>query len=313
MSQTLSLSLRPASLDSFIGNTSVTASIKKQLAERVPAAILLSGQPGTGKTTLARIIASLVNPGVEDLDVENINGASDNGIDRIRELITGAAYCPFSGQKKVVVIDEAHQLTGAAQQALLIPTETDNTSTLWVFTSSNPDKLDKALRSRCVHYALKPMGEAETRALVQRAVENTGSEYDSTTFVAHMVKSRIGSPREILMAWERYSSGTPLAQCVSASEHNAEYMEIASAIISGDWNKTRTLLQPIQVADAKALRTIVAGRLRQSLLQMEAGAKAAAVATCVVGLGNANFEEGIAYSTAVGLFYKTTMAIAGAK
>src|SRR5882757_8588798 len=185
MSQTLSLSLRPSTLDSFIGNESVTASIKKQLEERVPVAILLSGQPGAGKTTLARIITNIVNPGVENPDAENINGASDNGIDRIRELIQGAAYCPFSGQRKVIVIDEAHQLTGAAQQALLIPTEIDNASTLWIFTSSNPDKLDKALRSRCVHYALKPMGEAATRALVQRAAENTGTEYDSTMFIAH--------------------------------------------------------------------------------------------------------------------------------
>lgn len=314
MSQTLSLSLRPSTLESYIGNPGVVEAVKNQLSSRVPAAILLSGAPGVGKTTMARIIAKMVNPGEDEPSVENINGASDNGIDRIRELIEGASYCPLSGQRKVVVIDEAHQLTNSAQQALLIPTEPDKSyTTLWIFTSSNPDKMDKALRSRCVHYALKPMGEIEIRALVQRAAENTESQFDTTSFIALMVKSRVGSPREILMAWELYSSGTPLVQCVTSAEHQAEYVDIARAVVKGDWNACRTLLSQIPTADSRALRSIVSGFLRSALIKTEPGTKAAALATCVVGMGSSSFEDGLSWSATVGLFYKTCAAISGGK
>lgn len=314
MTQTLSLNLRPATLESFIGNPNVTASIHKQLSERVPVAILISGIPGAGKTTLARIISRIVNPGVDNPDVENINGGADNGVDKVRALIEGAAYCPFSGQKKVVIIDEAHALTGAAQQALLIPCELDDSSTLWIFTSSNPDKLDKALKSRCVHYALKPMGEVETRALVQRAAENTGSEYDTTTFIAHMVTSQITSPRDILMCWERYASGTPLKDCRTGEMQEPIYADIAKAVLKGDWNRTRGYLEQLKIADFRGLRAVLSHFLKTALLNEQIGVRADTLSEALMGMlqyGGGSYEDGIAYSGLVGIMYRCCKKLKG--
>jgi ribosomal protein S17E len=176
------------------------------------------------------------------------------------------------------------------------------------------EKLDKAFRRRCVHYVLKPMTELEIKALVQRAAENSSLDYDTTTFIAHIIKAKVGSPGEIIAAWEKYSSGTPLAECLIDSAHQAEYRDIALAVTKGDWNTCRSLLAQVQTADSRALRGIVAGFLRSALVKQDVGPKAAALATCVVGMGSAGgFEDGLSWSATCGLFYKTCVAIAGAK
>lgn len=317
MTQTLSLSLRPATLESYIGNPSVTAAIKAQLAQRVPVAILLTGDPGCGKTTLSKIIARMVNEGLEesDLDIQELNGSADNGIDQIRELIDQSKYRPFTG-RRVVIINEAQGLTSAAKQALLDPMESKSDSTLWIFTSmadrmDKDEKLDKAFRRRCTHYKLQPMSELEVRALVQRAAENSTNQYDTSTFIAHIIKSKIGAPGEILAAWELYSSGTPLASCVTSAAHNADYREIANSVLKGDWTRTRELLSTISNSDSRGLRSIVAGYLRGALLKSDAGPRADALATCLVGLGSVQFEDGVAFGVLVGLLQKACKQLGG--
>jgi DNA polymerase-3 subunit gamma/tau len=313
-----SVALRPASLDSFIGNPSITAAIAKQLSERIPVAILLTGEPGVGKTTLSKIIARMVNPGFEetDLDIKEVNGSSDNGIDAIRDLIEQSRYRPLSGHRRVIIVNEAQGLTSAAKQALLDRIESTDETTLWIFTSmalklDKDDKLDKAFRRRCVHYSLKLMSELEIRALVQRAAENTKSTQDTAAFITHVVRSRVGSPGEILAAWELYSSGTPLADCITAASYNADYRDIASAVLRGDWNVTRGMLEKIPLSDSRGLRAMVSGYLRSALLKSEAGAKADALSSCMVGLGSVQFEDGVAHAVLCSLLYKCCKQLGG--
>jgi replication-associated recombination protein RarA len=317
MTQVLSLALRPQTIDAVIGNTTVTAAIKAQLAGRIPVGIWLSGDPGCGKTTLSKIIARMVNVGIEEsqLDIQEINGQSENGIDKVRELIEQSKYRPFSG-RRVVIVNEAHGLTSASKNALLDPLESKNESTLWIFTSMSDrmdkdEKLDKALRRRLTHYALKPMTELEVRALVQRASENTSAQLDTTSFITLMVKSKIGSAGEILAAWELYASGIPLASCITSAAHNSDYRDIASAVLRGDWDKTRGLLAGIPNADSRGLRSMVSGYLRSALLKTEAGAKADALAVCLVGLGSVQFEDGVAFGVLCGLLQKTCRQMGG--
>lgn len=317
MTTPLSISLRPSTIDAIIGNSAITSAIKNQINERIPVGIWLSGDPGTGKTTLSKIIARMVNAGIDEsqLDIQEINGQSENGIDRVRELIEQSKFRPFSG-RRVVIINEAHGLTSASKNALLDPLESKNESTLWIFTSMSDrmdkdEKLDKALRRRLTHYALKPMSELEVRALVQRASENTSAQLDTSSFISLMVKSEIGSAGEILAAWELYASGIPLAGCFTSAAYNADYREIAQATLRGDWEKTRTLLANVATGDSRGLRTIVAGYLRSELLRTSSCPRLDAVATCIAGLGNSNFEQGLDHSVLCSLLYKTCRQLGG--
>jgi hypothetical protein len=219
----------------------------------------------------------------------------------------------------VIIVNEAQGLTSAAKQALLDPLEASDGGTLWIFTSMSEkmdkdEKLDKAFRRRCVHYVLKPMTDLEIKALVQRAAENSSLDYDTTTFIAHIIKAKVGSPGEIIAAWEKYSSGTPLAECLIGGVHEPLYADIARFVLKGDWNSVRVNLEQIKVGDFKGLRAVVAAFLKSSLLKENVGPRADTLSEALMGMlqyGGGTYEDGIAYSGLVGIMYRCCKKLKG--
>src|SRR6185312_5748985 len=148
---TLSTDMRPSSLAEVIGHADVKKTLQVKIASgNIPIAILLSGSPGVGKTTLAQIIARIVQ-GDEtgEFDINTIAAADKNGVDDMRALAEGSQSYPLSGRYRVNILDEAHKLTPAAQDVLLIPTENPASATIWIFSTTEPAKISAALRSRC--------------------------------------------------------------------------------------------------------------------------------------------------------------------
>lgn len=313
---TLSVSMRPQNLDAVIGNDSVKASIRKQVASgRIPTAIMLSGPPGVGKTTLAHIIARLIQgdiPADEPIDLIEVNAADMNGVDASRELVEGVAYRPLTGARKVVVLDEAQQLTVPAQNVFLKPMEAAESSTTFILATTDPSKIIPAIKSRCLHFTLTGLAEREASELLRRAASEMGVEYNDDFIMAATARSKGDdwSPRELLMAYEKFVAGTPLTHCFSGtSTHEPLYEDVAKAVVRGDWEATRAMLEQIRTADFKGLQSALSAFLGYALVKLPIGAKADAISGCLISLGNAGFADGVAYQALKGALYRCSKAI----
>lgn len=306
----LAITMRPSTLDQVIGQSGAKAAIKKFLdSGKLPNAFLFYGPPGTGKTTLAWIIARSVQP--EDTYIWEINGSDKNGVDDARQLAQDSESRPFNGQSRVIIIDEAHRMTPQAQDCLLIPLEREDSNTIWIFCSTDPGKLIPALKSRCsaATFEVKPLDDSGICDLLSKI--NPQLLKDSVG--KFLWEHRITAPREILGVVDQYLSGVPLEECVHGSEHEPLYKDVASAVLSGNWTKAASLLGRIKTADYRGMISVVSAFLASDLLKEPIGPRADAIATCLVGIGNSNFADGVAYAATKALLYKCAKALGGGR
>jgi DNA polymerase III gamma/tau subunit len=252
------------------------------------------------------IIAGLAGAGDDGL--LEVNASDNNGVDAARELSEISASRPFNGKRRVIVLNEAHQLTSSAQNALKDPMEKN--SAIWILTTDRPDKIEPAIKSRAsaATFELKPLTTREISLLLKSLVPEDDLRARLTTF---LTEKGVRSPREILGVLDQHLAGVPLEECVHGSEHEPLYRDVASAVLQGNWAKTAGLLKQIKTADYRGMISMVSAFLANALLDSDVGPRADALSTCLVGLGNSNFADGIAYAATKALLYKCAKALSG--
>ncbi len=230
-----SLEYRPHKLEDLIGQESTVRIVSGMFArKKIARSILIHGEPGTGKTTLARIIALYANclgdhppcgscsscvRGVENHpDVHEINMGDKTGVDYMRELTSTASYQPQSNFR-IFLLDEIHAATKNAFSTLLKPLEEPPPHTIWILITTEPEKLLDTIYSRCLKLPMRAVPPEDTVKLLSRVCKKEHVKIDKNVLleIAQMCN---GQPRDSLQGLEavanylaaRKSKGLPSAK-----------------------------------------------------------------------------------------------------
>ncbi|HZK75634.1 MAG TPA: DNA polymerase III subunit gamma/tau, partial [Candidatus Kapabacteria bacterium] len=215
--QVTALKWRPMRFEDVAGQSHITRTLKNAIASgRLAHAFLFTGQRGCGKTTVARILAKAINcpnaaaNGYEpcntcenclaitagrSMDVSEIDGASNNSVDNIRELRDNVKYPPLQGAYKVIIIDEVHMLSNSAFNALLKTLEEPPRYLVFIFATTEAQKVLPTILSRTQRYDFRRIQLEEIMALLRKIADADNITIDDDALVL-IAKKADGSARD---------------------------------------------------------------------------------------------------------------------
>ena len=257
--QALYRTFRPKTLDDVVRQEHVVTILKHQIETgKVGHAYLFCGPRGTGKTSIAKIFAAAINcespvngsacgkcPTCRalaekgNLDISEIDAASNNGVDEMRELREKVQYPPVAGRYKVYIVDEVHMLSPGAFNALLKTLEEPPAHAVFILATTEAQKIPATILSRCTRFDFKliPLQDLENR--LKYVLKTIGKDYEEEA-VAALARAGAGSMRDML------SLADP---CVSYAEGKLTYADVTAVLGTADFSSTAELCAAILKGD----------------------------------------------------------------
>jgi DNA polymerase-3 subunit gamma/tau len=271
--QVLARKYRPQKFSEVIGQEHVTRTLQNAIAqERIAHGYIFSGHRGIGKTTVARILAMALNcrstsgksekPPIEPcgicdscteirngnaVDVIEIDAATNRGIDEIRELREAARYRPARDRFKIYILDEAHQITDAAFNALLKTLEEPPSHVIFMMATTQPEDIPQTIRSRCQHFSYRAMKFdaiiGQLRDIVTK--ENIPADDDALALLA---EAGDGSMRDALSI---------LDQAIASTSDHLTADSVRSLIGSAPAAALETVMQAVSESSSDKILVLV--------------------------------------------------------
>jgi len=291
MYQALYRKWRPKTFDDVVGQPHITETLKGQLtADRVSHAYLFVGTRGTGKTSCAKILAKAVNcedlqdgnpcnacpacAGIDSgsiLDVEELDAASNNGVDHVRALRDEAIFTPAAVKKRVYIVDEVHMLSTAAFNALLKILEEPPPHLLFILATTEAHKVPATILSRCQRHAFKRVSavDIKERLLAVSAQEGIVLQEDAAELLSRLAD---GSVRDAWALLDQCATGETVDESLvldlvglAGSDNIAELLR---ATVGRDVESALTLVNTLYRAgrDMGSLLNELATLIRDILL-----------------------------------------------
>jgi DNA polymerase-3 subunit gamma/tau len=316
--QVLARKWRPQLFEAVVGQDAITRTLRNALASgRVAHAYLFAGPRGVGKTTTARLLArALLCPERKDaeacgkcavcrdtgtsVDVVEIDGASNRGIEEIRTLRENVKYAPSRGRYKVYIIDEVHQLTEAAFNALLKTLEEPPAHVVFILATTDPRDIPATVLSRVQRFEFRPIAPEALATTLERILIEEKIPYDAAALPA-VVRAAEGSLRDALSLLDTaiaYGNGRLEAETTAGllgTTAPAEVRAFATALIA---HETAAALEAIDRAcrdgeDLHAFTRDVVELLRRALVLKAAPTTKLADVTHVEGNELRKLGEGV--------------------
>jgi DNA polymerase-3 subunit gamma/tau len=291
--QVIARKWRPQTFDDVVGQDHVVRTLRNAIARgRIAHAYLFVGPRGTGKTSTARIFAKALNctggPKADfdpadpaclsiaagtHLDVIEIDGASNNGVDQVRDLRDTVQYAPAQGRFKIYIIDEVHMLSAAAFNALLKTLEEPPEHVKFVFATTDPQKVLPTIVSRCQRFDLKPIPAPLIIERLARIAKAEGIQATDTA-LACVARMADGGMRDAQSIFDQLISfcGTridePDVLDVYGLVASEKLAALAAALAAGDHAEIVRLVDECDAAgrDLARLLTDLQGFIREALL-----------------------------------------------
>jgi len=263
---------RPLTFEDVVEQSHVTKTLENAIkSNRVAHAILFSGPRGTGKTTIARILAKALNcysgpiskpcnqckscleiTAGNAVDVFEIDGASNNGVEQIRELRENIKYMPAHCRFKIYIIDEVHMLSPAAFNALLKTLEEPPAHVLFMFATTEPNKIPITILSRCQRHDLRRINLNEITAHMQTLCEKESIAVERETLFM-IARESGGSMRDalslldqIMVCSEDFVSHEQVLHILGVVDRKYVY-DLTNALLQGNLAESLDLLNQLHV------------------------------------------------------------------